>query len=64
MHTVELPEPSVSAVEVAIGKLKRYKLPGVDHVPAEPIQAGGETWCSEICELIMLIWSKEELFQE
>jgi hypothetical protein len=29
-------------VEVAIGKLKRYKLPGADLMPAELIQGGGK----------------------
>jgi hypothetical protein len=44
MHTAKpfLPQHSVSEVEVAIGKLERYKSPGVDHIPAELIQAGGE----------------------
>jgi hypothetical protein len=39
MHTAEafVPEPSASGVEVAIGKLKRYKSPGVDLIPAELI---------------------------
>jgi hypothetical protein len=37
-----VPEPSMSEVEVAIGKLKRYKLPGADQIAAELIQAGGE----------------------
>jgi hypothetical protein len=36
-----VPEPSSSEAEVAIGKLKRYKSPGVDQIPAELIQAGG-----------------------
>jgi hypothetical protein len=36
-----LPEPSASEVEVAIGKLKGYKSPGIEHIPAEMIQAGG-----------------------
>jgi hypothetical protein len=58
MHTAE---PSASEVEVAIGKLKRYKLPGVDQIPAELIQAGGETLHSEIHKLTKLIWNKEEL---
>jgi hypothetical protein len=32
-----VPEPSISEIEVAIGKLKRYKLPGADQIPAELI---------------------------
>jgi hypothetical protein len=46
MHTAEpfVPMPSISEVEVGIGKLKRYKYPSVDQIPAELIQAGGETW--------------------
>jgi hypothetical protein len=41
--------------------LKRCKSPGVDQIPEELIQAGGETLCSEIHKLINSIWSKEEL---
>jgi hypothetical protein len=61
MHTAEpfVPEPSVSEVEVAIGKLKRYKSPGDDQIPAELIQAGEEILRSEIHKLIKLIWNKE-----
>jgi hypothetical protein len=29
-------------VEIAIAKLKKYKSPGSDKIPAELIQAGGE----------------------
>jgi hypothetical protein len=50
-----VPEPSISEVEVAIGKLKRYKSPGADQIPAELIQAGCETLHSEIHKLIKLI---------
>jgi hypothetical protein len=66
MHTAEpfVPEPSASEVEVAIGKLKRYKSPGVDQIPAELIQAGGETLRLEIHKLIKLIWNKEELHHQ
>jgi hypothetical protein len=56
-----VPEPSVSESEVAIGKLNSYKSPGVNVIPAEMIQAGGENLRSEIHELIRLIWNKEEL---
>jgi hypothetical protein len=56
-----VPQPSASEVEVAIGKLKRYKSPGADQIPAELIQAVGETLRSEIHKLIKLIWNKEEL---
>jgi hypothetical protein len=63
MHTAEpfVPEPSASEVEVATGKLKRYKSPGVDQITAQLIHAGGETLRSEIHKLIRLIWNKEEL---
>jgi hypothetical protein len=45
IHTAEplVPEPSSSEVEIAIEKLERYKSPGIDQIPAELIQAGGDT---------------------
>jgi hypothetical protein len=63
MHTAEpfVPDPSASEVEFAIGKLERYKSTSVDQIPAELIQAGGETLHSEILKLIKLVWNKEEL---
>jgi hypothetical protein len=36
-----VPEPSMSEIEVAIGKLKRYMSPGADQISAELIQMGG-----------------------
>jgi hypothetical protein len=44
-HTAEplVPEPSLVEVEIAIGKLKSYKSPDTDQIPAELIKAGGET---------------------
>jgi hypothetical protein len=36
-----VPQPSSSEFEIAIEKLKRYKSPGTDQIPAELIQAGG-----------------------
>jgi hypothetical protein len=63
MHTAEpfVPDPRASEAEVVIGKLKSYKCPGFDQIPAEPIQAGGKTLLSEMRKLIKLIWNKEEL---
>jgi hypothetical protein len=44
IHTAEpfVLEPSTSEVKVAIGNLKRYISPGVDQIPAELVQTGGE----------------------
>jgi hypothetical protein len=40
--------PSCLEVEIAVAKLKKYKLPGSDQILAELIQAGGEILLSEI----------------
>jgi sorting nexin-29 len=59
-----VPEPSSFEVDIAIEKLKRYKSPGIDQMPAELIQARGNTLHSENHKLINCIWSKEELLQQ
>jgi hypothetical protein len=43
IHTAEplVPGPSRLEVEIAIAKLKKYKSPGSNQIPAELIQAGG-----------------------
>jgi hypothetical protein len=66
IHMAEplVPEPSLVEVEIAIGKLKSYKSPGTDHIPAELIKARSETLYSEIHRLICCIWNKEELPQQ
>jgi hypothetical protein len=51
--------PSASEVGAAIGKLKRYKSPGVDQIPTQLIQAGEGTLHSEIYKRIALFWNKE-----
>jgi hypothetical protein len=63
IHTAEalVPDPSPFEVEIAVAKLKRYKVSGTDQIPAELIQAGDETLRSEIQKLINSIWNKEEL---
>jgi hypothetical protein len=54
VHTTEplVPGPSRLEVEIAIPKLKKYKSPGSDQIPAELIQAGGEILLSAIHKLI------------
>jgi len=66
VHTVEplVSEPSAFEVELAIGRLKNYKSPGIDQIPAELIKAGGRTICSPIHKLIISIWNKKELPEE
>jgi hypothetical protein len=44
----------------AVAKLRRFKSPGNDQIPAERIQAGGEILRSKIDNLINSIWNKEE----
>jgi hypothetical protein len=51
-------------MEIAIGKLKSYKSPSTDQIPAKLIKAGSETSCSEIYKLISSLWNKEELPQQ
>jgi hypothetical protein len=43
IHTAEplVPEPSLVGVEIAVGKLKSYKSPGTDQIPAELIKSSG-----------------------
>jgi hypothetical protein len=54
IHTAELLEPnlSLSRLTFLIVKLRKYKSPGSDHIPAELIQAGGKTILPVIHEII------------
>jgi hypothetical protein len=56
IHTTEplIPGPTPFQVEIAIAKLRKYKSPGSDQIPAEMIQAGG-------LRFINSIWNKKEL---
>jgi hypothetical protein len=62
IHTAEpfVPEPSAAEVEAAIRKMKRYKAPCSDQIPADLIQAGGGGGAlhCEIKKIIMVIWKK------
>jgi hypothetical protein len=60
MSTAEPLVPEVE-VEIAIVKLKTYKLPGSVQILAELVQAVSETIRSEIHKLINSSWNKEEL---
>jgi hypothetical protein len=59
-----VPEPSLVEVEIAIRKLKSYKSPGTDQIPAKFIKAGCETLYSEIHRLICSAWYKDKLPQQ
>jgi hypothetical protein len=63
VHTAQplVPGPNHFEVEIVTAKLKKYKLPSSDQIPAGLIQAGGETLLSAIHKLINSIWNKEEL---
>jgi hypothetical protein len=56
-----VPGHSRLEVEIAIAKLKKYKLPGSSQIPAQLIQAGGKILLSAIHKLINSVWNKEEL---
>jgi hypothetical protein len=55
-----VPDPSPFEVEIAIVKLKSYKSPGSDQIPAELIEAGGETLWSEMRKLMNSIYHKDQ----
>jgi hypothetical protein len=66
MYTAEplVPEPSTFEVEMAIEKLKRNKLPGIDQIPAELIEARSRTIRSEIHQFVHFICNEEELREQ
>jgi hypothetical protein len=66
IHTAEplVPEPSLVEVEIAIGKVKSYKSPDTDQIPAQLFKARGETLYSEIHRLVCSTWNREELPQQ
>ena len=47
-------------VEIAEASLKKCKSTGVDNIPAELVQAGGETMIDVLTEICNRIWSTEE----
>jgi hypothetical protein len=63
VHTAEplVPGSSRLEAEIAIAKLKKYKSPGSDQIPAELIQGGGEILLYAIHKLVNSVWNKEQL---
>jgi hypothetical protein len=53
--------PVALKLKLLIAKLKKYKLPGSEEIPAELIQTGSEILLSAIHKLINSVWNKEEL---
>jgi hypothetical protein len=63
VHKAEplVPGPSRLEVGIAIVKLKKYKSPDSDQIPAELIQAEAKILLTAIHKLINSVWNKEEL---
>jgi hypothetical protein len=61
IHAVEplILDTSSFEVEIEITKLKKYKSPGIDQIPSELIQAGGETLSFETQKLNNSAWNME-----
>jgi hypothetical protein len=59
-----VPQPNFVEMEIDIGKLKSYKSPGTNQIPAELVKAGRETLDSEINRFICFVCNKEELPQQ
>jgi hypothetical protein len=61
IHTAEplVPDPSASEFELAIDKLKSYKLPGIDQIPAELFKVGAEHCACRFINLLFLFGKGE-----
>jgi len=68
VHTIEndteIEPPTYKEVSNIINKLKRNKAPGTDSIPAELVKYGGYILKHRMYNLILLIWSKEQLPME
>jgi hypothetical protein len=58
-----VPGSSAFETEIATGKLKRHKSPGIDQIPTELIKVGSRTILLQVSKL-NYIWNKKELREE
>jgi hypothetical protein len=65
-HTAEplVPEPSAYELQLAIGKLKSHKSPGIKQIPSELFKARGRIIRPHICKLINSTCNKQKLPDE
>jgi hypothetical protein len=64
IHTTEALVRGLSPeVEIAVVKLKKYKLPGSDEIPAQLIETGGKTLLQFTNSLILFGIRKSLLYQ-
>ena len=54
-----MPQPSTFETEKATEKLKTYKSPGSNPIPAELIKAGGRKTYSDIYRLVNYMWKRK-----
>jgi hypothetical protein len=68
VHTVqndtEIDPPTYKGVTDILSELRRNKAPGMDNIPAELFKHGGYILKHRMYNLILLIWSKEQLPME
>jgi len=68
VHTIEnnteIELPTYKEVSNIINKVKRNKAPGTNNIPAELVKYGGYILKYGMYNLILLIWSKEQLPME
>ena len=51
---------TIITFEIAVASLKKRKSAGVDNIPAELVQAGGETMIDVLTEICNRIWRTGE----
>ena len=57
-------ESTLLEVEITIEKLKKYRSPGIDHIPAGLIQDGGNSLLTEIYKLVQyMLFGKRKCYQ-